>query len=560
MKFNSIFLSSLLTLCVSQVAISASVETTKPENPERWFEIEVILFKQLNNKATLKEQFPDGINSSSLPSYRQSFDLLNPYLQPNLTRIKSFIPLCGEKDEQQIFLESLQSVTPPFPEEIKLIEQVALFTMPDFTQETAQEVTLEDNQALNIASNTVEGVIEDNNADESYINENELNAKEPVTTQGLITNSNEESTNTIEQVEVEAFEFDLQKDTLAKPIFSTQSVCIITQNEMESLLTEEELTDFNLDSFGVNALPSKLNASGAHISDSPYLIADESLLLKDINQRLRWSKEFKPLLHFGWRQVGIALPKKAIPLKLFAGEHLEYRYQQALTDYQIETEEAKAIEKNLLEQIAKSQATSQLLNNTISQESEADDAILLSNEFTDSTSIVSVDNSLKIKTDQKQQALNQLFSRIEYINNNPIDNNELDNIINNTNEQNLENILSSKFVPTNDEEIIIEDNLLDISKRPKIPLQPWSLDGFLKVYLDGRYLFITADFNVFNQQLKEIESNEINKVKLINFSQNRRVISGEIHYFDHPYIGMIVQIRRFDPTKPVGEQVTQAIK
>mgnify|MGYP000673678348 FL=1 len=47
---------------------------------------------------------------------------------------------------------------------------------------------------------------------------------------------------------------------------------------------------------------------------------------------------------------------------------------------------------------------------------------------------------------------------------------------------------------------------------------------------------------------------------MASFKQDRRVISGEIHYFDHPDIGMIVQIRRFDPSKPADEAVTQAKK
>ena len=63
-----------------------------------------------------------------------------------------------------------------------------------------------------------------------------------------------------------------------------------------------------------------------------------------------------------------------------------------------------------------------------------------------------------------------------------------------------------------------------------------------------------------NQVKTPNQGDENKDVKLINFSQNKRVISGEIHYFDHPYIGMIVQIRRFDPTKPADEAVTQAIK
>ncbi|MFY8275104.1 CsiV family protein [Pseudoalteromonas sp. SSDWG2] len=69
-----------------------------------------------------------------------------------------------------------------------------------------------------------------------------------------------------------------------------------------------------------------------------------------------------------------------------------------------------------------------------------------------------------------------------------------------------------------------------------VPL--WQLDGFLKVHLN-HYLYITSNLLVR-------ESVDTDTDVSAEFSQFRRVISGEIHYFDHPHIGMLVQIRRFN--------------
>ncbi|KYL32862.1 MULTISPECIES: peptidoglycan binding protein CsiV [Pseudoalteromonas] len=76
--------------------------------------------------------------------------------------------------------------------------------------------------------------------------------------------------------------------------------------------------------------------------------------------------------------------------------------------------------------------------------------------------------------------------------------------------------------------------LFDTSEQP---LSYWELDGLFKIHL-RHYLYITADFDV-NEKLPngDIES--------ARFSQFKRVISGEIHYFDHPRMGMIVQIRKY---------------
>ena len=150
----------------------------------------------------------------------------------------------------------------------------------------------------------------------------------------------------------------------------------------------------------------------------------------------------------------------------------------------------------------------------------------------------------------KQQQLTQVF-------------NELDAI----NSDNIFDLIGYMERQTFEELIVINEinsdksELLNISNPPVEPLQPWFLDGFFKVHLD-HYLYITADFNMLSQPLDRSTHNTTTKTndKLINFSQNKRVITGEIHYFDHPHIGMIVQIRRFDPSKPKEEAVTQVIK
>ncbi|MEH6394773.1 CsiV family protein [Pseudoalteromonas sp.] len=65
----------------------------------------------------------------------------------------------------------------------------------------------------------------------------------------------------------------------------------------------------------------------------------------------------------------------------------------------------------------------------------------------------------------------------------------------------------------------------------------WELDGSFNIYL-RHYLFINASFDV-NERLVTGE------IQHARFSQFKRVISGDIHYFDHPKMGMIVQIRKF---------------
>lgn len=68
----------------------------------------------------------------------------------------------------------------------------------------------------------------------------------------------------------------------------------------------------------------------------------------------------------------------------------------------------------------------------------------------------------------------------------------------------------------------------------------WQLDGLLKVYSD-RMLFAEAEFN-----LRRL-SNDGQQLHTFYSQDQTRLLLGEIHYLDHPYLGLVLQIRRFVP-------------
>ncbi|UJF20826.1 peptidoglycan binding protein CsiV [Shewanella sp. OMA3-2] len=98
----------------------------------------------------------------------------------------------------------------------------------------------------------------------------------------------------------------------------------------------------------------------------------------------------------------------------------------------------------------------------------------------------------------------------------------------------------------------------------------WELDGTINIYL-SHYLYIESnlalrkpiqklvesnrsEFNQFNAVNNKVEKTMKPFLQVIPLAQNRRVRSGEIHYFDHPRMGMVMQIRRMaQPTsvKPI---------
>ena len=455
MKFSIRFLSSILIPLFCANA-NNNVLAAPTEKIERWFEVEVILFKQLSDKKLLKEQFTGYANSTKLPQYQQYFDLLTTYVHPNITGIKQFIPLCSENMSQNTFVKSQPTIDTPPSSALKVIEQLDTFKVSALTTD-----------AMNMTNAT----------------------------------SISNSTKNVSEV-------------LSSPLFSPNNICVVSQKDVETLFSDDRKYNFPLNSFDVKALPEKLNAAGTHVSHSPYLIADESLLLSDIQKHLQRSKEFKPLLHFGWRQVGVT-KSKATPLKLIAGKHFSYQYQQALTDY-----------SPMLAQVKSKEQTDQLSYQHLTT--------------------VAHDKNNSAKT---RQQLSQVFNDIE-----SIDDSNINGLITELEQQNFDAFI------TVEQSNIGGEIPVKSTKAPEEPLQPWFLDGFLKVHLD-HYLYITADFNILAQAFddKAEHGADTASTKLINFSQNKRAITGEIHYFDHPYIGMLVQIRRFDPSKPKDEAVTQVV-
>ncbi|MFB2685059.1 peptidoglycan binding protein CsiV [Shewanella mangrovisoli] len=96
---------------------------------------------------------------------------------------------------------------------------------------------------------------------------------------------------------------------------------------------------------------------------------------------------------------------------------------------------------------------------------------------------------------------------------------------------------------------------------PLLPSPVWQLDGTLNIYL-SHYLYIETALNLRKEGRKlmpvaadEASMNATNTAATpakvmtpylmsIPLEQNRRVKSDEIHYLDHPEMGMVIQIRK----------------
>jgi len=107
-----------------------------------------------------------------------------------------------------------------------------------------------------------------------------------------------------------------------------------------------------------------------------------------------------------------------------------------------------------------------------------------------------------------------------------------------------------------------------LSDEPHKPV--WKLDGTLNIYLN-HYLYVETALHLRKEGVKTVgimkDNTHLNETLesvttpflfAIPMTQNRRVRSDEIHYFDHPNMGMILQIRKMEQPLDRISTVTSA--
>lgn len=506
----------LSVLALSTMLAPESVFAASKQVDQRWFEVEVILFSQLGDKKALKERFDER---TTLPNY-QTIDLLKSYLQPDLSVIKAQLPQCEDKQYPQNFIVQNAQPVPFFqPRTLEKIDANIEVDWPTEPQLEAEQVSELDGQ-LSIESTEAQV-----NSSVSLVAENEGSSDIKVT----LTNETFNNDSNAEEVPIELTPEQIELIAQAEAKFSTMEftyqelqVPWFRYGEDNKQLTLCRLAEKNQsnDAFPIDSLSGRIDNPEFIYTGNPYLISSDSLQLNDIYLQLKRSKDFRPILHLGWRQSLInrkpAEENKA--LKIYAGDHFQQHYIEELREVE-RFKKASQFDEWLAKQ-------TDLENNTNIEGTTE-------NDLTDEAA--NVPSPLTAK-------LNYIFTHLEE---STTDKNQL-----------IAQVDDPKIFDT----LITQDssdaqsNLISSPKQPIEPVQPWYLDGLFRLHL-SHYLYITADFNISNLTASELATAKLTNNDDLNwqsipFSQNRRVISGEVHYFDHPYMGMVVQIRRYEKPEP----------
>ena len=509
---------ALSLLLGTATLFSSAVHATTP----LWFEVEVVLFERLGEKS--KEKFVEQIKQFNTEnSIKVQDELLYPHfdLCPTLTQFERFnISAQNQIDTQKV----------DFKETVLIDKMITTSSMEGIEENNSKLLENSENSEIKIVECTAP---DDTLLRQAYdllatrlaaikqTNEETILSASPTLPLSLNTNtaleSNNVQLNNDNGISADAFDPNVfipypQRFTFNGIEYSSRPRVILNRvptriaQVIEPIPVIDSTNESSIDKDDTaDALPALI-----HTPDRPYLLDKTRLEMTELVQKLRWQKTSTPLLHIGWRQPMVAR-ELAIPVHLFAGKDYSNEYDQLGNNkaLMIEAEKQAALVSNQL-------TTNTPLNDDVLIEQQTQDIQFQEEPQLPSTSI---------------------------------------------------------------DEIITEVSI----KNPVIDTKPiWQLDGLLKIYLN-RFLFIEPNFDFRKvEQVKVIAEDSMpllnspalantdevievidNKPEYVDkltshpMSQHRRVRSTEVHYFDHPNMGMIIQIRRFkipEETQPLSQE------
>lgn len=511
---------ALLALCI--------VSTSHAREKEWWFEVEVVLFKHIKDANQLSESFK---NQQQFTLSEHQIDLIYQYLQPDISTIQGALPVCSQVPPKSLWAQKdwlnvdpilLDQSIPISSIHVSMAEPSTNLEPSPNAQITSESPDIQ--PELEGLSNTqqsqfVVSVVEESRLlDPQEVSQLAENMLDEQSSLDLVTNPIDLEQ---EQTEAEAsppqlynfaFEFyqihmaDFDVTKVTSPI---QLDCTVKQPLFTvSLMPPEKpaLPDI------ISTVPTLIDGAEWLYQNSAYLMSAESLQLAPLVSELKRTKNVRPMLHMGWRQEVLFDEKNAKPVRLFAGTNYAEQFDSEFLPLR-PLPEVPYIDPYPV----------------VMPESLADESAL---ENADMPAPAQLD-----LIDSIRQALN------------------------------FEGELPQSALADIDQDQEQQDRTDQI----------WELDGSLKVflkYIQGTpYLHIDSEFDfrapVYDPEMaSQIDLQDTvqsltkptnNVLQGFHFKQLRRIISTQVHYFDHPLFGMVVQVRRHERPEPDTNENTTEI-
>jgi hypothetical protein len=520
------------------VLLTASVliQSANAVENEWWFDVEVILFERNLEAVNISEKFKQS--RLEKPS-SDVLDLLTPYLKPDLSYLRAGLPYCRASKQLAVKTQYEQGFALPVLE-----TDVTSFQQTDEEQKSQiLAVDADENFQYQVAStdifaNTDDGTPVAKNTDVEnvtfYNSEQNLNQN--------INNDEEQQVNTEQApetnlarspIQMKFIEWQLPSNLLcayAEQIDPSFDSIIALQNEGTGAQHSEL----------IKRVPNIIDGTEWQTKRGAFLLPSATMYMSDLYEKIKKQRDITPILHVNWRQEVKFGRKDAHTFRLFAGENF-----------------AEQFDANGFPIIDNTDSLFDSLNQSVDQ-------------------FYIPEQELKGLTPEQQQAL-------------------LMSINGTAPEAVTEDLFTRIAAALADEAPINIDQLESLAEQqttttePSILTELWRLDGGITVYLRnvGRVPYLHIDSNldirqpiydpkkshkiedlsthlsgqaaIVVNQLQQPNFLQPNFLQSVNFNQLRRVISKQVHYFDHPLFGMIVRINRYRWPEIEQEQETDII-
>lgn len=575
-----------LVASISAVFLT-TISTTAQANDDWWFDVEVIAFKRNVALTELEEQFSLADN---LSAPRAQADIISDVIAPDISYLKQGLAICDAETTIKWPNESLFDVPSKDVDFLSLTNPTnaqngsAQSSTPHgdtpttyYSAETGSAYNNDSSQAGNTSSSAVNG----NTLKESTYNSNQNNVSySSADNSNSFDYSNEENAagmapdaTTIASywtsffgvtrqtpISVPAFKYCEEP----KPWLSAEMTTVI--NAVASSTSELNADAMAIKSTSKNSavqpaiiwkvnkpdnrlpapasLPIIIEGHDWPLASKAHLLTSNQQALSSISRQIRSSRELERLFHATWRQPVMFGKNKAFDVRLYGGQN----YAQ---QFDLNGDMRKQKQTNALK--AKSQKN-------------------VATEFEYNTSIDINGNEVPQNTSGT--------SEVNNTQQNGLDNFALAADATNTSMQGASELVAASDIFADldrrlaapkaieyeafkalDTSMIVEqdeDDATDASLRTPI----WEIDGTIKVFLKyiNRVPYLHVDGEMFYRQpvpLSYFSSEESHatsadqatpteyKLVSVPLAEQRRVISTQLHYFDHPLFGFVVQVRRY---------------
>lgn len=477
---------STLAACLS-AGLFASASASAAD--DWWFDVEVIIFDRNVSISELNEQFAEN---GLLEPAVADMNLIEGYLRPDISYVKQALGTCGAPSSplwmDEPTLEQIQAEYEQWKATQIPPESAAADTGVDnfATQGNLYDDKREDQAAYNEnATSTDDTFVNDENRFSDGLNDDfAIDDSSPEIKEAPA----EPETIPVTDTEIAEYWVAFSGISDAQPVSVPAILFCEPQHDWlsyENGKWQNWQPDNSLPA--PSEVPEFLDGRDWEAAAAAHLLPYDSLELTKLSRQIRQTRGINRMLHVAWRQPVKFGENKADAMRIIAGKN--YAESFTLNGDAIEPEQRPEASEPLIDEASQPTLTQDVFFSELNARLDAAKPVSFS-------ALMAATPAQQAESDNESTSL----------------------------------------------------ALIDQGENPAI----WQLDGYLKVYLKYinrvPYLHIDSEMEYRQPVASEDATGEgepLNyELKSVPFHQVRRVISKQIHYFDHPMFGMVVEIRR----------------